>query len=145
MATYIVTVAVRENIITGVLTRLTLPSKNYPEKICLEKAFSQAVDGKAEIIQDWYANDIRLFSRDEIVMKVRVESPLPQDDILSGIRHVATQCWGAPVGVAEATIAPYNPIEGVVGNINLGKAFAAFAGSFMVGAVLAIVVKLFRG
>jgi hypothetical protein len=145
MATYIVTVAVREKLPGGIIFRLKLPSSIYTEKRRLENTVGSAVGGTAELMRDRYINAIRLFSRDEIELEIKVNSTLSKDEVRSRVEQAVVQYWGGVVEVFDSKIVEQNPLENVVGKTDLRGAVAAFAGSFMIGAVLGIVVKLFRG
>jgi hypothetical protein len=145
MATYIVTIAVREKPLVGIITRLQLPSSNYSEKRRLEDTVGRAVGGTAELMRDRYINAIRLFSRDEIELEIKVNSTFSKDEVRSRVEQAVVQYWGGVVEVFNSKIFEQNPIENVIGKTDLQGAVAAFAGAFMIGAVLGIVVKLFRG
>jgi hypothetical protein len=145
MATYIVTIAVREKLPAGVITRLQLPSGNFSEKRRLEDMVGRAVGGTAELMRDRYVNAIRLFSRDEIELEIKVNSTFSKDEVRSRVEQAVVQYWGGVVEVFDSKIVEQNPLEGIVGKTDLRGAVAAFAGSFMIGAVLGIIVKLFRG
>jgi hypothetical protein len=145
MATYIVTVSVREKAVIGVITRLKLPSENFSEKRRLENTVGSAVGGTAELMRDRYINAIRLFSRDEVELEIRVNSTFSKDEVRVMVEQAVVQYWGGVVDVFDSKIVEQNILENVVGKTDIRGAVAAFAGSFMIGAVLGIVVKLFRG
>jgi hypothetical protein len=145
VATYIVTVAVREKLPAGIITRLQLPSANYSEKRRLENTVGSAVGGSAELMRDRYVNAIRWFSRDEIELEIKVDSTFSKDEVRRRVEQAVVQYWGGVVEVFDSKIVEQNPLEEIVGKTDMRGAVAAFAGSFMIGAVLGIVVKLFRG
>jgi hypothetical protein len=142
MATYRVKVVVKGP--TQVFLRHPLTRDS--ERIQLEGKVKFVVRGDAKL-ENFGSLDWTLLSlTSELPMTFIVTTDLEKSSMLNALKQGIKAFYGDDrLEILVDSIDEMNPLEGIVGKTDLRRAVASFSGAFMIGAVLGIVVKLFRG
>jgi hypothetical protein len=142
MATYRVKVVVKG----PTATFLSHPLTSDSERIQLEGKVRFFVNGDAKLENFGSPSMGLLPLTSEIPMTFIVTTDLWKSSTINALKQGIKAFYGNDrLEIFVDSIEEMGPLEGIVGKTDLRGAVAAFAGSFMIGAVLGIIVKLFRG